>query len=169
MSTTPTGSVFSDFGSNANAIKQEYSKCLENLKKQGQRDSEVSTIIYDGGTISLVANKDFAGYPAGENLGPYIHFITDNIAVDYDSVAPVFDFPLDYQLLIPKAFVLGISTDGCEVKEESVDFTLDIPVKVVNYLHWINDKLTNPDAPLPYEETVLHCKFVTRTCLKAKN
>ena len=59
-----------------------------------------------------------------------------------------------------------IPTEDCELTEEEVTFELNIPVKVVMYLNWINDKLTDPDAPVPYKDEVLHCKFTTRYGLK---
>ena len=42
---------------------------------------------------------------------------------------------------------------------EGITFTLTIPVKVGLYLTWLNDKLSDPDAPFPYYDDTLTCTF----------
>ena len=55
----------------------------------------------------------------------------------------------------------SIPMEQYQLTDEKVTFELNVPVKVVKYLTWLNDKITDPDAPVPYEEEVLHCRFTT--------
>ena len=86
------------------------------------------TILYNGG-ISLKADREFAGFQPGEDLGPALR-------------------------------CAGIWSDYAFI-DEHVTFDLEIPVRVVMYLGWLNDKLSNPAAPVPYKDEVLHCRFTT--------
>ena len=62
--------------------------------------------------------------------------------------------------------LFNIPLGDYEVVDEYVRFDLNIPVKVVYYLHWLNDRLTDPDAAVPYTDEVLHCSFCTEYGLR---
>jgi hypothetical protein len=70
--------------------------------------------------------------------------------------------------MLSRKFTLCISegTGAMQKVSETVTFELKIPVKVVMYLNWLNDKISDPDAPVPYEERELYCKFTTDFNLK---
>ena len=53
-----------------------------------------------------------------------------------------------------------------KVIAEPVTFELNIPVKIVMYLQWLNDKIADPNALVPYKEEVLYCRFTCPYCLK---
>ena len=46
--------------------------------------------------------------------------------------------------------------------------SLEIPVKVVMYLNWLDDRITDPNAPIPYREDVLRCEFTVDKGLALK-
>lgn len=184
----PTDEIFDEFGSNQKTVRKEYDALYETYATycgHGQyTDDGVTTLLYNGG-ISLTADKDFAGYSAGEDLGHLItgpydsgfsEVVESNGGVDpvistqsniKSKLDPIFNIPLDY---ISMAGGFGIAFNipmgDCELTEEEVTFELNIPVKVVMYLNWINDKISNPEALVPYEDKVLHCTFTTRYGLR---
>jgi hypothetical protein len=51
---------------------------------------------------------------------------------------------------------------------ETVNFSISIPVRVVYYLTWLNDKLTDENAPMTWKDEVLTCTFHSDTGLKVK-
>gem|GEM_PF-6502884 len=52
--------------------------------------------------------------------------------------------PLDKQAIL----MFSIPTEGCSfVAPYGVTFTLEIPIKSAQYLTWINDRLTDGNAP----------------------
>ena len=175
---SPPNDVFKSFGKNKKIVKEEYQAVfhtLEELYEEGSLvDISVSTILYKEG-LSLVANKKFAQYPAGENLAKYL-IVPDSLGSDFymrskynspEKYGKVLDIPLDYSYLLPcSTLALALPVTGTKVDWGNVTFELTIPVKVVNYLQWINDKISNSDAPVPYTEEVLYCTFTTKLNFK---
>ena len=53
-----------------------------------------------------------------------------------------------------------------DLTEGTVNFELKIPVRVVGYLQWLNDRIKDPDAPVPYKEEILHCRFSSKYHLR---
>lgn len=163
----PSDDIFKSFGKNRKAVKNAFEtifdRCDNDLSRK-HRDFSVVTILYDGG-ISLTANKEFAGYPAGEDLAPAIedveagHFHPEWYLAE--NVGTIFEIPLDYLKLLDMVISFSIPMEQYQLTDEKVTFELNVPVKVVKYLTWLNDKITDPDAPVPYEEEVLHCRFTT--------
>jgi len=181
----PSDEIFDTFGANKQAVKNEFERIFEEFTESyGARFHHqwysIVTLLYDGG-ISLIANRDFAGCPAGENLASLITYcpMYDNLVKESGEnpvIAPGFNTPSNAGgfLGIPMNYIsmtddgVGFSIPMGEHKliEEAVTFELNIPVKVVLYLTWLNNKLTDPNAPVPYEDEVLHCTFTTKYGLK---
>ena len=69
----PSDKLFDNFGANSKTVKEiyesAYADCMNLFPKINWLS--ISTILYDGG-ISLIADKDFAGIPANEELAPLI-------------------------------------------------------------------------------------------------
>ena len=124
----------------------------------------------------MIADKDFAGFKAGDNiLENTADQITRGEAVRSGSYSPVWihnlyradygDFPVegafDYKYYLGTTFsiMLEMEETGLEDVYESVSFSLSMPVQVGLYLTWLNDKISDPDAPFPYRDEVLTCTF----------
>lgn len=181
----PSNDLFEKFGNNQNAIKEEFDNIFSDFSASfGERFHKQSysivTVLYNGG-LSLTANKDFAGYPAGSNLASIVTCcpMYDNLVKESGEnpvIAPAYNtpanaggflgIPLDYICMLKDGVEFSIPIDNHQLVEESVTFNLEIPVKVVLYLTWLNDKRTNPNASVPYKEEVLHCTFTTKFGLK---
>lgn len=163
-----TQEMYDAFGENGKLVKKAYEDEFESFLKLYQAKKHpgaadrfsIVTILYNGG-ISLVADKDFAGVPAGKDL-------SDIIGPDpYLWNSDLFpDIPLEYITMPGESIAFSVPLGDFNVVQEPVNFELNIPVKVVMYLQWLNDKLTDPDAPVPYKEEVLHCSFTSPYCLK---
>ena len=188
----PSEDLFNSFGENRQSVKMGYERIYEDFRGahvssfHSDRCNAI-TILYNGG-ISLTADKEFAGRRAGENLGDLIahhpHYDnivkesgTDPILAAYPGHCSypdkVLGIPADYICLIDQCQGNGlpgvsfcIPMGDYNLVKEQVTFELQIPVKVVRYLTWINDRLSNPNAPVPYEDEVLHCRFTTNYGLK---
>lgn len=163
----PSQETYAAFGKNATSVKNAFEEEFEsftNLYYEKYPEVferySVVTILYNGG-ISLVGNKDFAGVPAGKDLSEIIEF------GPYDTHRRLYpDIPLEYITMPKESVSFSVPLRDFQVVEENVNFELNIPVKVVMYLQWLNDKLIDPDAPVPYKEEVLHCRFTSPYCLK---
>lgn len=177
----PSDELFSSFGINQAVVKSEYERVFEDFSKSyesrfHQSFYSIVTILYNGG-VSLVANKEFAGYPAGENLAPLItnNPIYDNIVLESGEnpiIAPGFNtpsnaggflgIPLDYISMTKDGVEFCIPMGEHKLIEDEVTFELFIPVKVVQYLTWFNNRISDPNAPVPFKDEVLHCSFTTK-------
>lgn len=153
----PSDAVFNQFAENSPKVREEYEQTWLIMDRgNGYGDMDVISLFYDEGA-SLKADKVFAGHPAGENLASYCDW-----RLLFREMR-LLSFPQDNTIDSP--FMLSTKGDvrfpigNYDIVDEVVAFTLDIPVKVVNYLSWINDRLSNPDAPIPYQEEILHCSF----------
>ena len=176
----PSDALFDNFGINRNAVKEEYEEVFNNLSTQvaekfHKREFAFVTVLYNGG-ISLTADKDFAGFKAGEDLSPLITCTaSSDLIVAETGENPVIstalntpcneggflNIPMDYITVTDNGVAFSIPVGEHDLTNETVIFDLNIPVKVVYYLQWLNDRLTDPDAPVPYKEEVLHCRFST--------
>lgn len=163
----PTDNIFKEFYNNASYVRESYDSFWRRFVG---RKWLFSTIFYDSG-ISLVADKDFAGVKAGNNIalnnidfGEW-HRGQENPTVVL-KLAPTtsLNFPADegfqhnyclYRRYLDMMFPADIS----ELMDEDVSLTLSVPVKTVLLLTWFNDQLANPDAPLPVREDTLTCSF----------
>lgn len=166
--TIPSSNIFSSFGDNSSLIENTFHNQRKQLKSgpfQKSSSVDVATILYNGG-ISLVGNKDFAGYSAGEDLSEHIVFLEAQRKYLTSSEADFFDIPYEFEFMLGKYISFLIPTNGYELSKQGVSFKLEIPVKVVHYLTWLNDKITNDEALPPYSDEVLHCEFTTTFGLK---
>ena len=163
----PTQEMYDAFGKNAASVKKAYENEFESFTKlyhekypNYSKRYSVVTILYNGG-VSLVANKEFAGVPAGKDLSEII--VSDPYLTAF-GLYP--DIPLEYRSMLEESVSFSVPLGDFKVVKESVSFELNIPVKVVMYLQWLNDRLIDPNAPVPYKEEVLHCSFTSPYCLK---
>ena len=175
----PSDDIYKSFGKNKQKVQDTFMSVVKSCEEANRLeysyfDITLTTILYDGG-LSLVADKDFAGYQAGEELAKYLtipntwYMLMDKHSKynTSEQMGRILDIPLEYSYLIPyKFFTLALPVSSGEITTEYVTFELKVPVKVVNYLEWINDKISNPQAPVPYKEEVLHCTFSTKYNIK---
>ncbi|MBQ9310044.1 MAG: hypothetical protein IJ222_04185 [Bacteroidales bacterium] len=148
----PSKDVFGQF-ENKKKIKKEFENVYSELNSGPTKDwFDVTTIYYFGG-MSISADKEWAGYKAGEDLTPLVSLhgsISDQDYYDY-----IIDGEFKDAIALPSGFQLKLDYEGYSLTKEKVKLSIQMPVKVVNYLTWLDDKLTDPDAPIPYFETVL--------------
>lgn len=177
----PTNVLYNHFGKNKYAVKQAYESAFADMRNYwaeevgaGRTGFDFTTVLYSGG-VSLTAESSFGGHPAGEELAPYLTYRPSSMGweSEYETiVAPrqygkevmgkSLDLPLDYVCLLGSKIGFSIPVGDCTLTNENVTFHLSIPVKNVKYLTWLNNQISNPDAPVPYEDGVLTCTFTTR-------
>lgn len=173
----PSDEAYQSFGKNKKKVKEEYERLADEMLNHMHDDyvwspHNIMTIIYDGG-ISLTANRSVLGQAKGENL---IHLFSTYAPVDDhrfkvlddDLVFPnqswlvneVYGLPIDYFTMMECGISIH-SKYGYKPATQNVTLELKIPVKVVMFLTWLNDRMSNPDAPIPVKNDTLHCRFVT--------
>ena len=183
----PSKELLNTFGKNKNKVAEAYGnifdKCHSFISEKMDALSEFSvlTVLYDG-SLSLTAAKDFAGMKAGDNLAPMIMgtpyndyqidlWGKDAVIADggnlAENIGSVLELPVDYEsLLEAHMLAFSISLGDHELTEETVNFELKIPVRIVSYLQWLNNRIADPEAPVPYKEEVLHCRFSSKYLLR---
>lgn len=181
----PSDELFSTFGGNKWTVKFEFDGIYQDVTDSffasiGRQDYSVITILYNGG-ISLTCDSEFAGHAAGENLASLItcHPIYDSFVKESgenpviahcfntpSNVGKCLEMPMEYISMLSDVISFSIPMDGYELLNTSANFKLEIPVRVVYYLTWLNDMLSDPDAELPYKDEVLTCSFRTKYTLR---
>lgn len=183
----PSKELLKAFGKNKDRVAEAYvntfDKCYSFISEKLDALSEFSvlTALYSG-DLSLTADRDFAGIKAGENLAPMIKgtpyndyqidiWGKDAVIADGCNMAEhlgnVLDLPADYKCLLEADMLaFSIPVDNYELTEETVNFELKIPVRIVCYLQWLNDRIEDPDAPVPYKEEILYCRFSSKYLLR---
>ena len=184
----PSGELFSSFGSNKKAIMDEFDRIHQEVcdnylsvyRGAGRYSFDVMTILYNGG-ISLTCESEFAGHAAGENLASvitcfprYDYLVKQSgenpiIAGGFNTPSNVgknIEMPMEYISMLGSAVKFSIPKGNYELVHTGANFRLEIPVRVVNYLTWLNDKISNPDAEIPYRDEVLTCSFRTNWTLR---
>ena len=48
-----------------------------------------------------------------------------------------------------------LKSDGFDFFDDEVTLTLTVPVRRVLYLTWLNEKIDNPETPMPYQDEVM--------------
>lgn len=187
----PSEEAFLAFGKYGQRVKNEFDRIYNAFSESYQASFlnyfSFITILYNGG-ISLIADKEFAGRKAGVELGdlitchPMYHSIVKETGIDpvvsYIPIIPgspfeILGIPSDYISLLGgfagkgiPGVSFSIPIEDKHLIDETVSFELNIPVKKVMYLTWINNKLKEPDAPILFRDEVLHCSFSTKYGLK---
>lgn len=174
----PSEEIFNSYGNNKELVYDGFVNAVDDYLSSLPMLSanyDLATILYTEG-ISLVADSEFAGYQPGENLAPLLTCVYryqsavplagDTIIASplnaRDLTADAFDIPLNYMTMTGAyGLSFAIPIGDHKVVEERVKIELNIPVKVVMYLTWLNDRISNPNAPILYKEEVLHCTFTT--------
>lgn len=160
----PTDDVFNAFVDNCPSIKELYEDAWHEVIESRAGLCFSSSIFYDSG-ISLTADKEFAGFPAGDNIASSV-FFEGPVPANFHSI-PVGD-SFTYNYYLPQGFALRIPINDFDIVDEDITFNLSIPVKVGLYLTWLSNKLTDPDAPFPYREETLTCTFTVNKGLHQK-
>lgn len=175
----PSEAAFHRFvGANPEKVRSAFEEIYNRANQESRPIIYLSTVFYDGG-LELVADRDFAGIPAGDNLAPILRQqgstsspsnYTEDLFPKYSDLPVSRQFPVTGQFvdmaMVPPVFSLLIPVNGHKVVHKTIHFQLTIPVKSVNYLQWLNATMDDPAAPMPYEERVLHCSFSTRAILQ---
>lgn len=161
----PSNEAFRKFGWNEGKVRTEYDRILDKLPVYIGRDDVYGTFLYNGGVV-LTADKDFAGIPKGENLAELFQIKNDIKELDSirGEVKKRIGIPFECENMVSKyGFSLVVpKNDDYKMVRDQVSFTLKMPFRVVNYLQWINDKISDPTAPVPYSDTEFTCEFITR-------
>ena len=158
----PSKEVYERFGANAEAVKELYDHYWNDCFVSGHMSGLMfaSTIVYESG-IKLIADKDFAGFKAGENIAADINLQRDDASICM-TVLPsdYLGLPNDGGYYLPSlGVIIKIPLKDYTVVDEDVTFHLSVPVKVGLLLTWFNDRITDPNAPFPYREDNLSCAF----------
>ena len=165
----PSDDLYASFGENAQIIKSEYDRIFYDFLESDPENSMSNLItVLPNGEMTLIADKEFAGYKPGENLPLSLWHTRGLYLPSYDYVNQFLEIPLDFDYMFSTSFQISLSVgnESWQKVAETVTFELKMPVKVVMYLNWLNDKISDPDAPVPYEEKELYCKFTTDFNLK---
>ncbi|MBR5035316.1 MAG: hypothetical protein IKX71_08410 [Bacteroidales bacterium] len=150
----PTESTFSVFKENAGIVKNLYEEAWRTITDSCKGDlCFASSIFYNGGA-RLVANKEFAGISAGGNIPIMMVGMTPSDAISIPT-----DNTITYNYCIYRALTITIPINNYEIIDDTVTFSLEIPVKVGLFLTWLNDRISNPNAPFPYRDETLTCSF----------
>ncbi len=175
----PSDELFNTFGDNASTVSALY----EDTWRKLSWNSDYSTVFYNSG-MSLTADQFFAGFSPGDNItksASYFQYNGDAQATIYianiKSTQTLFspewniDKPFgevfeESYCIGSKGFIIFIPADGFQEVDEDVTFNLSVPVKVGLYLTWLNDKISDPDAPFPYRDETLTCTFTIHKGLR---
>lgn len=155
----PKETVYKNYGINANQVKRDYESYYTFYQETVNPSVVLSdlTTIYYSEALSLTADKEFAGIPAGEELSSLVLGPKEyGCGIVY---SPPIAAPADcYALTRWFNFYIPID-DGREVVEETVTFHFELPVKVGMLLNYLHDSQTNPDATIEFRDEVLTCDF----------
>ena len=153
----PNDAVFNTFGDDSDNVKESYYSIVNSTPNVTYPLYMVTT-IYSDGAFSLKANKKIADVAAGEELTDLAYIPT------YPTVFPV--NPPEGMNSLWRYFEIMIPLNDREIVTEDVAMHLEIPVKVGMLLHTLQDRLSEPDAPMQYEDRVLTCDFTIPMNLK---
>lgn len=161
----PSNEVYERFGANAKAVKESYDQYWNDCFVSGNMPELMfaTTIVYESG-MKLIADKDFAGFKAGENIvatakeshkgedgSAFLEGLYSSDALDLPNEGGYY--------LSSSGVIIKIPLKDYTVVEEDVTFHLSVPVKVGLLLTWFNDRIVNPNAPYSYREDILSCSF----------
>ncbi len=162
----PSEQLFQKFEGNASVVKEEYNNIWNSM--DSNYDYSFCTLLIEG--FSLVADVEFAGFPAGDNLFPLVseswfnkklpssipfdsHFV-DNSFIKYSDCST--------------GIFLDFNNEEYEIVRQRVNFILEMPVKSAQYLTWLNDRLTDENAQMTWKDEVLTCTFSSNVGLHKK-
>lgn len=170
----PTQDLFDEFGEQSSNVKDAYYREFYSFFDKAYNGTfgqvYYTTVLYTGG-FTLKADKMFAGIPAGEELSGLAHcfyecrdFVGPVLSTPFsgkNKEGAYLSIPYDYECLLETYVGFVVPTGQYTVTDETVTFQIEVPVRVILYLHWLNDLLTNPNAEPPYYDTVLHATFTS--------
>ncbi|MBQ1167898.1 MAG: hypothetical protein II143_02250 [Bacteroidales bacterium] len=153
----PSSTIYQEFGENKDSIGDEYEEVYNSTDFVYPSYSCIyATILYKRNTLSIRANHIFAGTPAHEDFGSkvYVGIFSPHQQLPVTGIR----YEEDYVALGYRIFII-IPVEDHQITNEAVSMTLEMPVKVGMYLHWLNDRISNPDAEMQYQDETLTCKF----------
>lgn len=167
----PTDALYDTFGANKTKVHESYITAFESFFSKSHDSyfgrSPYTTILYTG-DFTLTADKDFAGIPAGTNLAHLAHPangesgpVLSSYLSSKGEAGAFLSFPYDYICLLETNIHFVIPVENHTVTRENVTFHLEVPVKVIMFLQWLNDQIDNPNAEPPYYDTVLKATFTS--------
>ncbi len=167
----PTADLFDSFGTNKKEVQDAYMTAYDSFFDISEGpffgQAPYTTILYTG-NFSLTADKEFAGIPAGEDLSCLVHSgygeacpVLSSFYSSREETAAILSIPYDYICLLETSIWFVIPVVDHSVTNENVTFHIDVPVRVIQYLHWLNERLASPNAEPPYYDTVLHTTFTS--------
>lgn len=152
----PSSGVYKAFGKESKNVENAYEAAYSNIKNCPDwlgGSISLSSIFYCEGLV-ITANKDFAGIPAGENIASIAEI--DSPFAYYR--LPFVDFPNEY-LPLGRYISVLIPLGDYQFSYENVRFHFEIPVKVGLFLHYLKDKISDPNAEMQFKDEVLTCDF----------
>ncbi len=163
----PPKDVWQQFGDNSEYVKQAYFSACESIidnhyNGDGRCDKEIYTSVYTVGDIFITSNKTICGVPAGENLSglfKYYSYNNNRLEGPELSIKGVKGISLFApESCMPYAFrITKADNESIMEVEQGTELYVSIPVRVGLYLHWLNDKLAEPDSQMEYRDEVLTC------------
>lgn len=165
----PAEELFESFGEKKKGVQEAYMKAYDSFfnisKASNSGQAPFTTVLYTG-DFSLTADKEFAGIPAGNDLSCLIYSgygdacpVLSSFYCSREETATLLSIPYDYVCLLETSIWIVIPVGGHSVTNEKVTFHLEIPVRVIQYLHWLSDQLDNPNSEPPFFDTVLSASF----------
>lgn len=145
----PNDETFNSFGDNSTEVKESYYSIL-NYALTTNKLLQLTT-IYNDGSFRLKANKRFAGIEAGEELSGLAYLA--EVQYPYPSPFPI--NPPEGMVALPRSIEIRILLNDREIIDDTVIMHVEIPVKIGMLLHTLQDRLTDPDAPMQYQDEVL--------------
>ena len=157
----PAKEVYNSFEKASKKVKNRYNELFDkyNAEVEPHNYEGVTSTVYYCGGLDMIADKDFAGIPAGKNLESAIIPFSVSPKVYGLTPVPTIDVPESY-IPLGKGVAIYFPLEGHELVDgEEVTFHLEIPVKVGLLLTLLRDRLTDPDAQMQYRDEVLTCDF----------
>ncbi|MBO7117163.1 MAG: hypothetical protein J6V81_00625 [Bacteroidales bacterium] len=166
----PTENVFSSFGESTKLVKEQYEVVYDSIKESPywKGGTLCSTTIYYSGGLVIKADEDFAGVPAGENIASVAHvFYSPEAFLAHSCIDILSDagIPESY-VPLTKGISIRIPTEGFEIIDRAVKLQFEIPVKVGLFLHYLNDRMSDPTATMQFRDEVLTCEFTMSGVLR---
>lgn len=153
----PGKNVFTSFKDDAKAVEKAYYDFYDGLKFRPDYYGNCTSLYYKDG-MRLISHDSFAEYPQEADLSQYI-FLTESKQSAFESGIPGLENITDMRLLGMRLMVV-LPCDVYSINlADTYDFTFEFPVKVGQYLHYLKDKIDDPDAKVHFTDEVLTCDF----------
>lgn len=160
----PSDEIWNRYGDNAYVVKSVYTDCVYLLEQWAHKDFGTETFystVFRTGDFTIIADKDFGGISAGEDLSSI--FESDFVFPDVSDLIENLRLESLNDLIntVPSNCVscCRLSTIGPSELNEPVTFTFRLPVRKVKLLKWICDLSENPSAVPDYLDDLVTWSF----------